>query len=130
LADDLAALHAVKKRLGSEIAVMVDYNQALSLAQALERGRALDQEGIYWLEEPIRHDDYAGNATLARELETPIHIGENSSESAAMAVALVAGPPIMSCPTSNASVASPAGCAPRRSPPPTGSRCRRTSFPR
>jgi mandelate racemase len=91
LKDDLAALHAVKKRLGSEIAVMVDYNQALSLAQALERGRALDQEGIYWLEEPIRHDDYAGNATLARELKTPIQIGENFSESAAMAVALAAG---------------------------------------
>lgn len=91
LADDLAALHAVKKRVGSEIAVMVDYNQALSLAQALERGRALDQEGIYWLEEPIRHDDYAGNATLVRELKTPIQIGENFSESAAMAVALAAG---------------------------------------
>jgi mandelate racemase len=91
LADDLAALHAVKKRVGSEIAVMVDYNQALSLVQALERGRALDQEGIYWLEEPIRHDDYAGNATLVRELKTPIQIGENFSESAAMAVALAAG---------------------------------------
>jgi mandelate racemase len=91
LAEDLAALHAVKKRVGSEIAVMVDYNQALSLAQALERGRALDQEGIYWLEEPIRHDDYAGNATLVRELETPIQIGENFSESSAMAVALAAG---------------------------------------
>jgi len=91
LAEDLAALHAVKKRVGSEIAVMVDYNQALSLAQALERGGALDQEGIYWLEEPIRHDDYAGNATLVRELETPIQIGENFSESSAMAVALAAG---------------------------------------
>jgi mandelate racemase len=91
LEDDLAALHAVKKRVGSEIAVMVDYNQALSLAQALERGRALDQEGIYWLEEPIRHDDYAGNAMLVRELKTPIQIGENFSESAAMAVALAAG---------------------------------------
>jgi mandelate racemase len=91
LAEDLAALRAVKKRVGSEIAVMVDYNQALSLAQALERGRALDQEGIYWLEEPIRHDDYAGNATLVRELETPIQIGENFSESSAMAVALAAG---------------------------------------
>jgi mandelate racemase len=91
LEDDLAALHAVKKRVGGEIAVMVDYNQALSLAQALERGRALDQEGIYWLEEPIRHDDYAGNATLVRELKTPIQIGENFSESAAMAVALAAG---------------------------------------
>jgi len=91
LAEDLAALHAVKKRIGSEIAVMVDYNQALSLSQALERGRALDQEGIYWLEEPIRHDDYAGNATLVRELATPIQIGENFSESSAMAVALAAG---------------------------------------
>jgi mandelate racemase len=91
LEDDLAALHAVKKRVGGEIAVMVDYNQALSLAQALERGRALDQEGIYWLEEPIRHDDYTGNATLVRELKTPIQIGENFSESAAMAVALAAG---------------------------------------
>jgi mandelate racemase len=89
--DDLAALHAVKKRVGSEVAVMVDYNQALSLAQARERGRALDREEVYWLEEPIRHDDYAGYATLARELATPIQIGENFSESTAMAVALAAG---------------------------------------
>jgi mandelate racemase len=91
LKDDLAALHAVKKRVGSEIAVMVDYNQALSVADALQRGRALDREDIYWLEEPIRHDDYAGNALLARELKTPIQIGENFSESAAMVAALAAG---------------------------------------
>jgi mandelate racemase len=91
LKEDLVALDAVRKRLGSEIAVMVDYNQALSLAQALARGRALDQQGIYWLEEPIRHDDYAGNARLVRELKTPIQIGENFSESSAMAAALAAG---------------------------------------
>jgi mandelate racemase len=91
LQEDLAALRAVKKRVGDAIAVMVDYNQALGLVAALERGRALDQEGIYWLEEPIRHDDYAGYATLVRELETPIQIGENFSESSAMAVALAAG---------------------------------------
>jgi mandelate racemase len=91
LAEDLAALHAVKKRVGEGIAVMVDYNQALSRVDALERGRALDQEGIYWLEEPIRHDDYAGNAALARELQTPIQIGENFSLSDAMALALKAG---------------------------------------
>ena len=91
LKEDLAALHAVRRRVGGEIAVMVDYNQALSLAQARERGRALDDEGVYWLEEPIRHDDYAGNAALAHELATPIQIGENFSESAAMAAALAAG---------------------------------------
>jgi mandelate racemase len=91
LAEDLAALRAVKQRVGSDVAVMVDYNQALSLADALERGRALDGEGIAWLEEPIRHDDYAGNAMLVRELKTPIQIGENFSESTAMATALAAG---------------------------------------
>src|SRR5262249_55834914 len=91
LAEDLAALHAVKKRVGPEIAVMVDYNQALSRVDALERGRALDAESVYWLEEPIRHDDYEGNAALARELTTPIQIGENFSLTDAMALALEAG---------------------------------------
>jgi mandelate racemase len=91
LDEDLAALRAVRRRVGTDIAVMVDYNQALGLADALARGRALDGEGIYWLEEPIRHDDYAGYATLVRALETPIQIGENFSESASMAVALAAG---------------------------------------
>ena len=91
LAADLAALHAVRKRVPAAVAVMVDYNQALTLAQALERGRALDREGIYWLEEPIRHDDYAGNARLVRELTTPVQIGENFNLIAAMAMALDAG---------------------------------------
>jgi mandelate racemase len=91
LAADLAALHAVRKRVGADIAVMVDYNQALTLAQALERGRALDEEGIFWLEEPIRHDDYAGNARLVRELTTPVQIGENFNLIAAMQAALDAG---------------------------------------
>ena len=52
---------------------------------------ALDAENIYWLEEPIRHDDYAGEARLARELKTPIQIGENFSLPANMQVAIDAG---------------------------------------
>jgi mandelate racemase len=88
---DLAAVRAVRKRIGDGIDLMVDYNQALSVAQALERGRMLDAENIFWLEEPIRHDDYAGNARLARELNTPVQIGENFSEVYAMASALTAG---------------------------------------
>ncbi len=88
LAADIAAVHAVRKRIGEDVALMVDYNQALSLDEALERGRTLDRENIYWLEEPIRHDDYAGNARLARELKTPLQIGENFSLPAGMAAAL------------------------------------------
>jgi len=91
LKEDMAALDAVRRRVPEDVAVMVDYNQALTLAQALERGRALDREGIYWLEEPIRHDDYEGNARLVRELRSPIQIGENFNLVNAMQVALAAG---------------------------------------
>lgn len=91
LAQDIAAVRAVRRRIGDAPALMVDYNQALTVEEALERGRALDAEDVFWLEEPIRHDDYAGAARLARELETPIQIGENFSLSAAMETALDAG---------------------------------------
>ena len=91
LADDLAALRAVRRHIGEGIVLMVDYNQALTLAQALERGRALEQEGIYWLEEPIRHDDYRGYAALVQALNVPIQIGENFSEPRGMQAALDAG---------------------------------------
>jgi mandelate racemase len=85
---DLAAFQAVRRRVGDGVRIMVDYNQLLSTAEALHRGRMLDAEDVYWLEEPIRHDDYAGNARLTRELKTPVQIGENFSEVTAMSAAL------------------------------------------
>jgi mandelate racemase len=88
LAEDIAAVHAVKARLPKGVALMVDYNQALTLDDALSRGRALDREDIYWLEEPIRHDDYAGAAALKRALDVPIQLGENFSLMAGMRAAL------------------------------------------
>lgn len=89
-AEDLAALHAVRRRVPDGTIVMADYNQALTVAEALQRGRALDGEGLAWIEEPIRHDDYDGHATLTRELATPIQIGENFDTPHAMADALAA----------------------------------------
>jgi mandelate racemase len=88
LAEDMAAVHAVKRRIPAGVAVMVDYNQALSLDEARTRGRALENEGLAWLEEPIRHDDYAGAAALANELNMPVQIGENFSLVASMRAAL------------------------------------------
>jgi mandelate racemase len=91
LAEDMAALDAVKRAVPSGTAVMVDYNQALTVAEALRRGKALEEEGVYWLEEPIRHDDYRGCALLAEGLHVPIQIGENFDQSHGMAAALAAG---------------------------------------
>jgi mandelate racemase len=85
---DLAAVQAVRARVGEDVALMVDYNQALSVAEARRRGRALDREGVYWIEEPVRHDDLGGCAELARELASPLQIGENFSGPEAMAEAL------------------------------------------
>ena len=90
LEGDLAAVRAVRKRLPNEIAIMTDYNQALSVNEALNRGRALDAEGLAWIEEPIRHDDYAGCAAITRTLATPIQIGENFIGVHAMEAALTA----------------------------------------
>ena len=52
-------------------------SEAMSRTDALERGRALQFEGVAWLEEPIRHDDLAGNAQIARALHLPLQQGEN-----------------------------------------------------
>jgi mandelate racemase len=88
---DVAAVRAVRARISDDVALMVDFNQCLRLSEALRRGRALDGEGVYWLEEMIRHDDYRGSAKLSREFATPIQIGENFSLPVAMNEALASG---------------------------------------
>lgn len=77
-ADDLEALRIVKKEIGPGVRLMVDFNQGLTVAEALRRGRMIDAEGgVDWIEEPVRADDFAGAARLTRELATPVQIGEN-----------------------------------------------------
>jgi mandelate racemase len=90
LDEDLAVTRAVRKRLSDAVEIMADYNQALSVEDALERGRALDGEGLSWIEEPIQNDDYAGCAKIAHELTTPIQIGENFQGPPAMQSAIAA----------------------------------------
>jgi len=77
LDEDVAVTRAVRRRLPDAVQLMVDYNQALSVDDALVRGRALQAEGVAWLEEPIRHDDHRGNAAIAEALDLPLQIGEN-----------------------------------------------------
>jgi mandelate racemase len=77
LADDLAAITAVRRGAGADIKLMVDFNQGLSLGDALHRCHALDREGLYWFEEPITYTNLAGYAQLRAELTTPLQLGEN-----------------------------------------------------
>ena len=90
LAEDLAVTRAVRSRMPDAVELLVDYNQALSRVEGLARGRALQSEGVAWLEEPIRHDDLPGNAEIARSLDLPLQLGENFDGPKAMLQALKA----------------------------------------
>ena len=74
--EDLEAINALRSVVG-DARLAVDYNQSLSVPEALERARVLDEEGLYWIEERTRADDFAGHARISREARTPICIGEN-----------------------------------------------------
>jgi len=77
LEDDVLAVRSVKDAVGAGNSIMCDYNQALSVPDAVLRGKALDAEGLEWIEEPVAHDDYDGCAHVADSIATPIQLGEN-----------------------------------------------------
>ena len=77
VAEDVAVIRAMRAASGPDMAIMVDYNQCLTPTEAVQRMRALDDEGLTWVEEPTLAHDYAGHALIAREAATPIQAGEN-----------------------------------------------------
>jgi mandelate racemase len=77
VAEDLLALETVRKAVGDDVELMVDFNQGLDLAEALQRCHAIDDCALTWIEEPIVYDNLDGYAKLAAELNTPLQIGEN-----------------------------------------------------
>jgi len=77
VADDVAVIRAMRKAIGDAAAIMVDYNQCLSPVEAIVRLRALEGEGLTWVEEPTLAHDHAGHAQIAAASSTPIQCGEN-----------------------------------------------------
>src|SRR5215216_230538 len=75
--DDLRTIDAVRKAVGDDMELMVDFNQGLDFAEALHRCHKIDDLGLAWIEEPIVYDNLDGYVRLAAELDTPIQIGEN-----------------------------------------------------
>lgn len=77
VAEDVEVIRAIRQAAGAHVAIMVDYNQSLTPAEACARLRVLDDEGLEWVEEPTMAHDFAGHAVVAREARTPIQCGEN-----------------------------------------------------
>jgi mandelate racemase len=88
---DVEVVRAVRQAVGPDVVLMSDYNQALSVSEAVHRAHLLDGEGLLWIEEPTLAPDFAGHAQISREARTPIQIGENLWGSADMARSVAAG---------------------------------------
>jgi L-alanine-DL-glutamate epimerase-like enolase superfamily enzyme len=77
LADDIHRIKAARKTIGDNIDLMVDANQAFTVSTALERGKAYQDLGIFWFEEPLPPHDHEGYEELGDKLSIRIATGEN-----------------------------------------------------
>ncbi|MGI9491431.1 MAG: enolase C-terminal domain-like protein, partial [Geminicoccaceae bacterium] len=73
---DIDRVVEVRRRLGPKVWIAVDANQQWTYEKALIAGRAFEQQGIAWLEEPLLCEDIEGHARLADKLDIPIALGE------------------------------------------------------
>ena len=74
---DLAAVKAVRERIGPEVKLRVDGNQGYSLAEALHILPELERFGLEMIEQPISRKDIHGMAELCAKLDTPILADES-----------------------------------------------------
>lgn len=77
LAEDVARLEAVRDAVGSGFEVMVDANQAFTVAEALRRAYAMRDVMLAWFEEPLPAEDLGGHVELAAKATMPIAVGES-----------------------------------------------------
>ncbi|GAA3512060.1 L-talarate/galactarate dehydratase [Actinocatenispora rupis] len=75
-AADLRRVAVVREHLGAGVPLMVDANQQWDRPTARRMGRALEEFGLEWIEEPLDAYDTAGHAALAAALDTPVASGE------------------------------------------------------
>ena len=87
---DIAALEAVRARVGFKLELMVDCNQgwrmswdaypSWSLKDALLVARELENLGVYWMEEPLHRGDREGMRRLRDAVDVRIAGGEMTRE--------------------------------------------------
>ncbi|MGY1824909.1 enolase C-terminal domain-like protein [Blastococcus sp. SYSU DS0541] len=76
VARDLARTRLARQMVGDEVALLVDANGGYTVKQAVRVGRALDELGVVWFEEPVSSDDPDGLALVRRSLDCDVAAGE------------------------------------------------------
>ena len=74
---DIERIKAVRKAVGDDIAISVDFNQSLELNEALEVFKKCEDLNLAWIEEPLLAADLEGIASLCSQTSIPVSYGES-----------------------------------------------------
>ncbi len=75
---DIAVCQAVRKSVGDEHTVMLDSTWSYQYTDALRVGRAIEELGFLWYEDPLADDDLYNYVKLRQKLDIPILATEYS----------------------------------------------------
>jgi L-alanine-DL-glutamate epimerase-like enolase superfamily enzyme len=78
ISGDIAKARAVRRLLGDEFVLGFDANNGYSVGGAMRVGRALEELGYTWFEEPVQHYHVAAMGEVARRLDITVSAGEQS----------------------------------------------------
>jgi L-alanine-DL-glutamate epimerase-like enolase superfamily enzyme len=73
---DLARVGIVRETVGADVEVYVDANGGYAAAQAVRVGRALEDLGVTWFEEPVSSDDHGGLRRVRDSVTQDVTAGE------------------------------------------------------
>jgi L-alanine-DL-glutamate epimerase-like enolase superfamily enzyme len=76
LQHDIAMVGAARDVAGPERDLMVDVGRRWTVDEAIQRGNAMAQFGVRWIEEPLHPDDLEGYARVSAAVEVPIAAAE------------------------------------------------------
>jgi L-alanine-DL-glutamate epimerase-like enolase superfamily enzyme len=91
VAGDLAKARAVREMVGPDFPLAFDANNGYAPGTAIRVGRALEELGYWWFEEPVQHYDVRGMGEVARKLDITVSAGEQSYTLPALADLINAG---------------------------------------
>ena len=77
VSEDVARLSAVRDAVGPGFEIMVDANQAFTVAEAIRRARHYEPLDLAWFEEPLPAEDISGHVRLSQSTSLPIAVGES-----------------------------------------------------
>lgn len=71
-AEDIRVCKAVRKAVGDDYRLMLDSTWSYDYPDALRVGRAIEEMGFYWFEDPLPYDDLYGYEKLKQVLVIPL----------------------------------------------------------